>query len=299
MSKTLRGRHLAAALIAMGFVALPVYLFAEDKGKPSGNKSPIVKKDGKECDKDHETGNKGPEDREHGEREAKDSGKDGNRPDFKEPKEPRRPAHSCDKDRCFDRADRTALEEIKRRCMAIRDRGEAGEKDFAELDAAVKKHGDKKICPELYKRIRQELGEDCKRRMAERREHEIRGEKKDAPKPPQHACKGDGCRMCRDFKERMMREMRERKEREAAEHRRNHGDGRPCTCHPGKHPGGPDGEALGDGADHDGEHGNNGIGNGEDPQPPGEPPVNDGSGTRPGTPGNRGGRPAGGPLGRR
>jgi hypothetical protein len=36
--------------------------------------------------------------------------------------------------------------------------------------------------------------------------------------------------------------------------------------------------------------GNNGVGNGLDPQPPGNPPVNDGPGTTPGTPGNRGGK---------
>ena len=35
--------------------------------------------------------------------------------------------------------------------------------------------------------------------------------------------------------------------------------------------------------------GNNGVGNGIDPQPPGNPPVNDGPGTGPGHPGNRGG----------
>lgn len=35
--------------------------------------------------------------------------------------------------------------------------------------------------------------------------------------------------------------------------------------------------------------GNNGVGNGEDPQPPGNPPVNDGPGTSPGSPGNQGG----------
>ena len=34
--------------------------------------------------------------------------------------------------------------------------------------------------------------------------------------------------------------------------------------------------------------GNNGVGNGVDPQPPGNPPVNDGEGTGPGNPGNRG-----------
>jgi hypothetical protein len=34
--------------------------------------------------------------------------------------------------------------------------------------------------------------------------------------------------------------------------------------------------------------GNNGVGNGVDPQPPGNPPVNDGPGTGPGSPGNNG-----------
>ena len=36
--------------------------------------------------------------------------------------------------------------------------------------------------------------------------------------------------------------------------------------------------------------GNNGVGNGEDGQPPGEPPINDGEGTSPGNPGNKGGK---------
>lgn len=35
--------------------------------------------------------------------------------------------------------------------------------------------------------------------------------------------------------------------------------------------------------------GNNGVGNGLDPQPPGNPPINDGPGTSPGNPGNQGG----------
>ena len=35
------------------------------------------------------------------------------------------------------------------------------------------------------------------------------------------------------------------------------------------------------------EKGNNGVGNGLDPQPPGNPPVNDGPGTSPGNPGNK------------
>jgi len=37
-------------------------------------------------------------------------------------------------------------------------------------------------------------------------------------------------------------------------------------------------------------HGNNGVGNGIDPQPPGNPPLNDGPGTGPGNPGNSGGK---------
>ena len=37
-------------------------------------------------------------------------------------------------------------------------------------------------------------------------------------------------------------------------------------------------------------HGNNGVGNGVDPQPPGNPPINDGPGTGPGNPGNKGGK---------
>ena len=35
--------------------------------------------------------------------------------------------------------------------------------------------------------------------------------------------------------------------------------------------------------------GNNGVGNGVDPQPPGNPPINDGPGSGPGNPANRGG----------
>ena len=35
------------------------------------------------------------------------------------------------------------------------------------------------------------------------------------------------------------------------------------------------------------EKGNNGVGNGLDPQPPGNPKINDGPGTSPGNPGNR------------
>ena len=36
-----------------------------------------------------------------------------------------------------------------------------------------------------------------------------------------------------------------------------------------------------------GQKGNNGVGNGVDPQPPGNPPVNDGPDTGPGNPGNK------------
>jgi hypothetical protein len=35
------------------------------------------------------------------------------------------------------------------------------------------------------------------------------------------------------------------------------------------------------------EKGNNGVGNGVDPQPPGNPKINDGPGTSPGNPGNK------------
>ncbi|MBI2900536.1 MAG: hypothetical protein HYY17_10140 [Planctomycetes bacterium] len=42
--------------------------------------------------------------------------------------------------------------------------------------------------------------------------------------------------------------------------------------------------------DGSGDKGNNGVGNGEDPQPPGDPPINDGPGTGPGNPGNQGGQ---------
>jgi hypothetical protein len=39
-------------------------------------------------------------------------------------------------------------------------------------------------------------------------------------------------------------------------------------------------------ASHGSPKGNNGVGNGLDPQPPGNPPINDGPGTGPGNPGN-------------
>ena len=81
-----------------------------------------------------------------------------------------------------------------------------------------------------------------------------------------------------------------------------HGDARPdhpdkkgqaceCRCHgdaprpPGDTESRPDHPGKGK----DRPKGNNGVGNGEDPQPPGNPPVNDGPGARPGKPGNRGG----------
>jgi hypothetical protein len=61
-------------------------------------------------------------------------------------------------------------------------------------------------------------------------------------------------------------------------------------------PGGDNGNHFGwdkdkgnQGQDHDrGPKGNNGVGNGEDPQPPGNPPINDGPGTSPGQPGKPG-----------
>ena len=70
-------------------------------------------------------------------------------------------------------------------------------------------------------------------------------------------------------------------ENKVAEHfKGRHPKGEACHCscgHEEKHNGKPR------------EKGNNGLGNGEDPQPPGKPPVNDGPGSKPGKPGNRGG----------
>lgn len=46
-------------------------------------------------------------------------------------------------------------------------------------------------------------------------------------------------------------------------------------------------EGRGDGQNGDRPRGDNGLGNGSDPQPRGNPPVNDGAGRSPGDPGNR------------
>ena len=55
------------------------------------------------------------------------------------------------------------------------------------------------------------------------------------------------------------------------------------------------GHSNGDGCpNNDHSKGNNGVGNGYDPQPPGNPPVNDGHGTSPGNPGKGGGSKGGG-----
>lgn len=69
-------------------------------------------------------------------------------------------------------------------------------------------------------------------------------------------------------------------ENKVADHfKRHHPKGEACHCSCGheKEGGKPK------------EKGNNGVGNGEDPQPPGKPPVNDGPGSKPGKPGNKGG----------
>ena len=63
-----------------------------------------------------------------------------------------------------------------------------------------------------------------------------------------------------------------------------------AACGGGKGPGG----RVGKGCKQAGKpgqppRGNNGVGNGRDPQPPGNPPVNDGANAGPGQPGNRGG----------
>ena len=62
------------------------------------------------------------------------------------------------------------------------------------------------------------------------------------------------------------------------------------NCKPKKHP--PKMTDPGGGP-----KGNNGVGNGVDPQPPGNPPINDGPGTGPGNPGNRGGHKDDSPTG--
>lgn len=67
-------------------------------------------------------------------------------------------------------------------------------------------------------------------------------------------------------------------ERETADHfKKVHSDGGDCHCSCDR--------SKGHGK------GNNGVGNGQDPQPPGNPPVNDGPGAGPGGPGNKGGPP--------
>lgn len=68
-----------------------------------------------------------------------------------------------------------------------------------------------------------------------------------------------------------------------------------CSCHddrPGTTTTTPDPDRPGstERGPRRGPKGNNGVGNGFDPQPPGNPPVNDGGGTAPGHPGNRGGK---------
>ena len=80
---------------------------------------------------------------------------------------------------------------------------------------------------------------------------------------------------------------RQAKLRQIKDHfREKHSDGGRCHCscaHPeGDHDPSKDGEKPRG-------KGNNGVGNGEDPQPPGNPPVNDGPGSGKGRPGNRGG----------
>jgi hypothetical protein len=64
-----------------------------------------------------------------------------------------------------------------------------------------------------------------------------------------------------------------------------HGKTCECRCHGGS----PGSTVVEDGKGRHRPKGNNGVGNGEDPQPPGNPPVNDGPGAGPGKPGNRGG----------
>lgn len=77
------------------------------------------------------------------------------------------------------------------------------------------------------------------------------------------------------------------REHTVADHKREMGQARD-----GEGPMKPRGERLrqkrgGECTCEKGDRGNNGVGNGEDPQPPGNPPVNDGPGTGPGSPGRK------------
>lgn len=240
-----------------------------------------------------------------------------------EKKETARAAHDCDKERCFDHADRAALEEIKKKIAAILDQKEAGERDLGGLEAAVKSFIEgKKICPELFKKLRCELGAEIKRRRAEAEAND--------DKTPDHRCRGEKCKLCGDFKRQFgehatqlrerVQEITSRLREEAKERCREHaGEDERCgkcgairqalqerieglraefrervarlreefkgrCVREGLAAGGPGPLPPLGGRE---PRGNNGVGNGTDPQPPGNPPVNDGAGTRPGRPGLR------------
>ncbi|HLF94806.1 MAG TPA: hypothetical protein VJB14_15175 [Planctomycetota bacterium] len=118
------------------------------------------------------------------------------------------------------------------------------------------------------------------------------GEKKpgvrdgDGEKKPERKCGRDPGAYQEDLKRRGF--GKDECEKNAKEHFRSHPDGAcHCTCNH-EDEGRKEGGAKEGGAK-DGRKGNNGVGNGQDPPPPGKPPVNDGPGTRPGNPGNKGG----------
>jgi hypothetical protein len=118
----------------------------------------------------HDEDKKGPAVR-GGEREGKRPALDGDKtPSHARggEKEGRSAEHDCDKERCFERADRATLEEIRRRCAMLLQRRDAGVQIWAELEALLKQAlAAGKVCPRLLKTIRQELGDACRDRRCE------------------------------------------------------------------------------------------------------------------------------------
>lgn len=80
------------------------------------------------------------------------------------------------------------------------------------------------------------------------------------------------------FAEGLKEHKKDEADRKTKEHFKSHPEG-VCHCSCGHKDSGK--------SEGHGEKGNNGVGNGLDPQPPGNPPVNDGPGSAPGNPGNK------------
>jgi hypothetical protein len=121
------------------------------------------------------------------------------------------------------------------------------------------------------------------------------GEKEhpEKPRPDGEKKKHDCSRDAESFEKELPRQgdafERQAKLRRITDHfREKHSDGGRCHCSCA-HPEGDHDAAKGGEKPRGKGKGNNGVGNGEDPQPPGNPPVNDGPGAGKGRPGNRGG----------